>query len=177
MDKGGNFIGYLFINSGTENLSESLVREGLASVHFTAEKGNYLRQLQTAEESAKEKKICIWQNYTGEEEKKPEKEEGPDVNGDAIIPERNVNYQAVVITEVSRETLNFFAQYVDDGPKLEKLMEEVNQELSSDPPLPGSYAPKRGELCAAKFEDGMWYRAKVEKSPPNVKTVSVFYVD
>ena len=66
--------------------------------------------------------------------------------------------KSVVITEVSRENLNFYAQFVDDGPKLEKLMEEVNQELSSNPPLPGAYTPKRGELCAAKFEDGFWYR-------------------
>ena len=64
----------------------------------------------------------------------------------------------MVVTEVSRESLNFFAQFVDDGPKLEKLMEEVNEEMSANPPLPGAYTPKRGELCAAKFEDGFWYR-------------------
>ena len=50
------------------------LREGLASVHFTAEKGNYLRQLQTAEEKAKEKKINLWQNYVPEENKEPEVE-------------------------------------------------------------------------------------------------------
>ena len=42
-------------------------------MHFTAEKGNYLRQLQTAEEKAKEKKLNIWENFV-EEEKKPEPE-------------------------------------------------------------------------------------------------------
>jgi len=176
MDKGGNFIGYLFTKEGNDNLSELLVREGLASVHFTAEKGNYLRQLQTAEDSAKEKKLNMWENYTPEEENKAEKE-GTEDGGDTAPPERKVNYQAVVITEVSRESLNFYAQFVDDGPKLEKLMEEVNQELKANPPLPGAYTPKRGELCAAKFEDGFWYRAKVEKSQPNSKTVPVFYVD
>jgi len=176
MDKGGNFIGYLFTKEGNENLSELLVREGLASVHFTAEKGNYLRQLQTGEEKAKEKKLNIWQNYVPEDDKEPEIEGGEDKD-DSAVPERKVNYQAVVITEVSRETLNFFAQFVDDGPKLEKLMEEVNQELTANPPLPGAYTPKRGELCAAKFEDGFWYRAKVEKSQPNSKTIPVYYVD
>jgi len=175
MDKGGNFIGYLFTKESNDNLSELLVREGLASVHFTAEKGNYLRQLQTAEESAKEKKLNLWENYVPEVDTKPETE-GPE-DGDSAVPERKVNYQPVVITEVSRETLNFFAQFVDDGQKLEKLMEEVNQELKTNPPLPGAYTPKRGELCAAKFEDGFWYRAKVEKSQPNSKTVPVFYVD
>ena len=49
-------------------------REGLASVHFTAEKGNYLHKLQAAEEKAKEKKLCLWQNYSPELEKKPEVE-------------------------------------------------------------------------------------------------------
>jgi len=176
MDKGGNFIGYLFTKEGNENLSEMLVREGLASVHFTAEKGNYLHKLQAAEEKAKEKKLCLWQNYSPEQEKKPEVE-GTDENSESVAPERKVNYQSVVITEVTRETLNFFAQFVDDGPKLEKLMEEVNQELNADPPLPGAFTPKRGELCAAKFEDGFWYRAKVEKSLPNSKTVPVYYVD
>ena len=72
--------------------------------------------------------------------------------------------QAVVITEVSRENLNFFAQFVDDGPKLEKLMEEVNGELTANPPLPGAHTPKRGELCAAKFEDGFWYRSEIWQS-------------
>lgn len=174
MDKGGNFIGYLFTKEGNENLSELLVKEGLASMHFTAEKGNYMRQLQNGEDGAKGKKLNIWQNYVPEEKKQVEVEEN---NADAAVPERKVNYQPVVVTEVSRESLNFFAQFVDDGPKLEKLMEEVNEEMSANPPLPGAYTPRRGELCAAKFEDGFWYRAKVEKSQPNSKSVPVFYVD
>ena len=33
-----------------------------------------------------------------------------------------------------------------------------------------------GDLCAAKFVDGQWYRAKVEKVSPSGE-VSVFYVD
>ena len=43
-------------------------------MHFTAEKGNYLRQLQTAEESAKEKKLNLWENYVPEVDTKPETE-------------------------------------------------------------------------------------------------------
>jgi staphylococcal nuclease domain-containing protein 1 len=35
---------------------------------------------------------------------------------------------------------------------------------------------KKGDLCAAKFVDGQWYRAKVEKSSGS-KEVSVLYID
>lgn len=42
-------------------------------------------------------------------------------------------------------------------------MAELRAELHTNPPLPGSYTPKKGDLCAAKFIDDLWYRAKVEK--------------
>lgn len=43
------------------------------------------------------------------------------------------------------------------GPQLEKLMEQLRQEMESNPPLPGSYTPKKGDTCAAKFsQDGQW---------------------
>ena len=42
------------------------------------------------------------------------------------------------------------------GPRLEMLMEQMRSELDSNPPLPGSYMPKKGDLCAAKFSDGEW---------------------
>lgn len=57
MDKGGNFIGYMFVD-GT-NLSVALVQHGLASVHFTAEKSQYCKPLQMAEEKAKEAKLNV----------------------------------------------------------------------------------------------------------------------
>lgn len=56
-DKGGNFIGWLFVD-GT-NLSLALVEQGLAKVHFTAERSVYYNQLLKAEEAAKEKKLNV----------------------------------------------------------------------------------------------------------------------
>lgn len=57
MDKGGNFIGWLFVEN--TNLSVALVEEGLAKVHFTAERSNYFKQLQIAEENARRNKLNV----------------------------------------------------------------------------------------------------------------------
>ena len=63
------------------------------------------------------------------------------------------------------------------GQKLEVLMEDLRQALRSDPPLPGSFTPRKNELCAARFSaDGQWYRAKVESLQRNNKA-SVLYID
>lgn len=70
--------------------------------------------------------------------------------------ERNVSYKSIVVTEVG-EDLKFFAQMVDNGPQLEKLMEQLRQDMAANPPLPGAYTPKRNDLCAAKFsQDNEW---------------------
>lgn len=70
--------------------------------------------------------------------------------------ERNVSYKSVVVTEVASE-LKFYAQLVDNGPQLEKLMEQLRQDMTANPPLPGAYTPKRNDICAAKFsQDSEW---------------------
>lgn len=62
MDKSGSFIGYMFVQTeqGLCNMSTALVENGLASVHFTAEKGAYYSQLCVAEEKAKKVSIFIF---------------------------------------------------------------------------------------------------------------------
>uniref|UniRef100_A0A8C7AA35 Staphylococcal nuclease domain-containing protein n=1 Tax=Neovison vison TaxID=452646 RepID=A0A8C7AA35_NEOVI len=62
------------------------------------------------------------------------------------------------------------------GTQLEKLMENMRNDIASHPPVEGSYAPRRGEFCIAKFVDGEWYRARVEKVESPAK-VHVFYID
>jgi staphylococcal nuclease domain-containing protein 1 len=81
----------------------------------------------------------------------------------------------VIVIEVTPE-LHFYAQLVEQGPKLEQLMAKIRQEFTANPPLAGAFTPKRGEICAAKFAvDGQWYRARVEKISGS--KASVFYID
>ena len=68
----------------------------------------------------------------------------------------------VLVTEVTDEG-KFYGCTVSDGPALEKLMDSLREEFTTNPPLAGAYQPKKNELCAAKFVDDQWYRAKVEK--------------
>lgn len=166
-DKAGNFIGWLWIEN--INLSIALVEEGLAAVHPTAERSEHFRALKSAEDSAKEKRLKRWLNHVEDD-----KEEVQRIEEDKVI-ERKINYEEVLVTEVTPE-LHFYAQNVEQGPKVESLHNKFRQEFQANPPLAGAYTPKRGDICAAKFSlDDQWYRAKVEKvSGPNV---SVLYID
>jgi len=121
-----------------------LVEEGLASVHFSAEKTEYYRALKTAEDSAKAAKKKIWATYVEVEEAEEVKEEEKE---DKVV-ERKVNHEKVIITEVTPELL-FYVQNTDQGAKLESLMSKMRQEFQASPPLPGGYTPKRNALCAA----------------------------
>ncbi|XP_066153595.1 staphylococcal nuclease domain-containing protein 1 [Euwallacea fornicatus] len=154
-DKAGNFIGWLWIDN--VNLSVELVKHGFASVHFTGEKSSYASQLKGAEDSAKSQKLRRWKNFVEEEpQEKHVEDDNKPVN-------RKINYEEVMVTEVTNEG-TFFVQRVVEGPKAESLIAKLRQEFEANPPLPGAYNPKRGDICAAQFSlDNAWYRARVEK--------------
>ena len=80
----------------------------------------------------------------------------------ALNEDRKVNYTEVLVTEVTEEG-KFYACNVSDGAALEKLMNNLGEVFRTNPPLSGAYQPKENDLCAAKFVDDQWYRAKVEK--------------
>lgn len=181
---GSSCIGWLW-TEGNTNLSVALVEEGLASVHFSAEKTEYFRELKSAEDAAKKQRKRIWANWVEEiPVERPaaaaatETEGGKDDNPNA---ERKVAHEKVVVTEIqpfNKETkeLRFFAQHNDSGAKLETLMKKLRQDFIANPPITGAYTPKRNELVAAKFsEDNEWYRAKVERVQG--QNVSILYID
>uniref|UniRef100_A0A3B4DLF0 Staphylococcal nuclease domain-containing protein n=1 Tax=Pygocentrus nattereri TaxID=42514 RepID=A0A3B4DLF0_PYGNA len=165
MDKAGNFIGWLHIEG--VNLSVALVENSLSKVHFTAERSAYYKTLQSAEEVARQRKDKIWANY----EEKPTEE----VAQVSEEKERVANYRPVYVTEIT-DGLHFYTQDVETGAQLENLMETMRAEIAAQPPVEGSFTPHRGDYCIAKFADGEWYRARVEKVESPAK-VHVFYID
>ncbi|KAL7636680.1 UNVERIFIED_CONTAM: hypothetical protein RMT77_012429 [Armadillidium vulgare] len=162
MDKGGNFIGWLFFDN--QNLSVKLVENGLSSVHSTAEGSKFSQVLTSAEQNAKKKKLNMWANYVEQEKEKTEE----------TTTERRIDPKSMMISEVTREG-RVFAQYCSDGPALESMMDNLRQEFEARPPVTGAFTPKRGAFCASKFVDGAWYRAKVEKVSNG--QVTVYYMD
>ncbi|BFF99855.1 staphylococcal nuclease domain-containing protein 1 [Drosophila madeirensis] len=145
---GSSVIGWLWTDTGA-NLSVALVEEGLAEVHFSAEKSEYYRLLKSAEDRAKAAKKNIWANYVEQ------------------VPEEKV----VVEEEKDEKILS-----VENGPKLETLMSKLHADFHGNPPIAGSYTPKRGDLVAAQFTfDNQWYRAKVERIQGSNATV--LYID
>lgn len=174
---GAAVIGWLWLENNV-NLSVALVEEGLAKVHFTAEKSEHYRALKAAEDNAKAKKKNVWANYVEPthvetQDVKPDEEDEKDEK--IGIPDRKMNYVNIVVTEVTPE-MHFFAQTTENGPKLETLMKKLRQDFQVAPPVAGSYTPKRNDLCAAKFsEDEEWYRAKVERVQGSNATIK--YID
>lgn len=169
IDKNKNFIGQIFAEDGT-NLSVALVEAGFAAVHRTAFNSPYYSQLSAAETRAKEKKLNRWKNF---EEPKPVDPEEALKNEPK---ERVVAHKKLIITEVTPE-MHFYGQLVDNGPKLEKLMEQLRTEIEARPPVPGSYTPKVNDICVAQFSmDDEWYRAKV-LSVKSSGEVTVIFID
>ena len=143
MFTGGNFIGWCF--DGINNMSVQLVEEGFASA-FMADRSNYGSQIQSAEDSAKRRRIRRWANYSEEEANKDTTKVEEESEKKDSEEERKVNYTKVVATEVTDDA-KVYAQHIDEGPKLEALMKQIREEFSTNPPLAGAYQPKKGNSC------------------------------
>jgi staphylococcal nuclease domain-containing protein 1 len=128
-------VGFRWLFIDGKNLSVALVEEGLAQVHFSAEKTAYFRPLQIAEENAKARREKIWTNWEDtKDEIKPEDDKA----------ERKYEPKSVIVTEVTPE-LRIFVQFTADGDKLEGLMNDLRRELREKQPLSGAYTPKKGD--------------------------------
>lgn len=72
-DKAGNFIGWLWVDN--LNLSVALVQEGFATMHPTADRSKYYRELKNGEDTAKQNKLRRWKDYVEEKEEEQKIEE------------------------------------------------------------------------------------------------------
>jgi len=165
MDKGGNMIGWLYYDNGARNLSLELVKQGLSKMHVTAEASEHYYKLEQAEKEACGAKRNMWHNYVPQEVVEKVEE---------MSVERKVAPRRMLITEVAADG-RLYGQNVSDGPAIEALSDALQRAFHASPPLPGAYRPKRGDVCAAQFVDGAWYRARVEKVSGG--RVHLYYTD
>ena len=59
---------------------------------------------------------------------------------------RRKNRKAILITQVADDLSHFYAQFYDDAPALDSLMTEMREQLESNPPVPGAYSAKKGDI-------------------------------
>ncbi len=73
----------------------------------------------------------------------------------------------LVVSEVtSPAELYIQVATLENAQVLDKLSSDLNDRFSSSPPTPLKAPPPTGSLVAAKFSDGVWYRAEVLTSSP-----------
>ena len=56
-------------------------------------------------------------------------------------------------------------------------MKDFSSHYQTARPAPAGFSPKSGDLVAAKFSDGEWYRAKIRKSSAVKKEAQVTFID
>jgi staphylococcal nuclease domain-containing protein 1 len=169
-DKGGNLIASISID-GT-SIAEALCEEGLATVHFSADRyGNIQTALYEAEARAKAARKNIHKDYDPVAEAAAEAARqaayaggggGGDGGGRASKGPRVKAFKPVTVVHVEDAT-TFYGTYVDEAAaaKLAEVM-KVLAEAKHE----GGHTPKKNELCAAKFAaDESWYRARVLSVP------------
>lgn len=185
VDKAGNFIGTLKFELdgvGPVSLAYYLVKEGLCKIRDEKD-----GQLLTAQNDAQQNKRGIWLNYVDEEPAPDEEENGKENEFENGVDDEKKDFVDVVeakglkkgvVSIISNDALTVYMQKVEHGLALDELIANLREDLASNPPLPGAYRPKPGDYCAAIFsEDGLWYRARVDKVNLSEKTVDVSYID
>jgi len=153
-DKGGNFIGDLWVNR--QNLGTALLEEGLASVSRGSRDSEAAREYETAEELAKKYRKNLWKDYdpVAEEAARRKRYEQQETES----AKHKAEALSVIVTEIEHGT-RFYLQVVGpDVQQLETLMKNLATQENTD----ANHHPKQGELVRAKFTaDDNYYRAKV----------------
>ena len=158
LDRGDNFLGSLF--HGKNNLAVDLLKDGLAEiVEFSARKSPHAQELFAAEAEAKAAKRGIWENYVP-----PANEEKTAVSADSEAgveqPADGKELVAVSVTEIE-DANDFYVHFV--GDKGVEFVESKLREFGASASESSSeYRPHSGAVCAGQFNDGNWYRVRVE---------------
>uniref|UniRef100_A0A1I8ISM2 TNase-like domain-containing protein n=1 Tax=Macrostomum lignano TaxID=282301 RepID=A0A1I8ISM2_9PLAT len=156
-DRGGNFIGHLFVDG--ENLAVSLVEKGYGKVHFTAEKSDYYPALSKAEEKAKADKLNVWSVASTTDNGRAESAASGPASG-----------QKGRTPLVIRPDLSFCVQLADDAERRAPASLPLFAKNSKSGARPCRVPTRLAKATCALFAST---RARVLKSDSTGKTVSL----
>ncbi|GJN21179.1 hypothetical protein PR202_gb08635 [Eleusine coracana subsp. coracana] len=169
VDRTGTFLGSLW--ESRTNMASVLLEAGLAKLSsFGLDRIPDANILTRAEQSAKQQKLKIWENYV----------EGEEVSNGSTHESKQKEILKVAVTEVLGGG-KFYVQTAGD-----QRVASVQQQLASlklkDAPVIGAFNPVKGEIVLAQFSlDNSWNRAMIVNGPRAVESPNdkyeVFYID
>ncbi|KAF9607540.1 hypothetical protein IFM89_036902 [Coptis chinensis] len=171
VDRTGTYLGSMW--DPKTNVAVTLLEAGLAKLQtaFGADRIADAHLLALAEQSAKRKKLKIWENYV----------EGQEVVNGPAAESRQKEVLKVVVTEVLGSG-KFYVQTVGDQ-KVASIQQQLASLNLQDAPVIGAFNPKKGDIVLAQFSaDNSWNRAMIVNTPRGAvespkDLFEVFYVD
>ncbi|CAI0449766.1 unnamed protein product [Linum tenue] len=174
VDRNGTFLGSLW--ESRTNMATVLLEAGLAKLQtaFGSDRIPEVHLLERAEQSAKKRKLKIWENYV----------EGEVVsNGAPTMEGKQKEVLKVVVTEVLGAG-KFYVQTVGDQrvASIQQQLASLNLQ-DSPPPVIGAFNPKKEDKVLAQFSaDNSWNRAIIVNAPKGAVSspkdkFEVFYID
>jgi len=157
------FVGQLFIDG--KDFGKQLIEKGYAKLHRPSiKKFNFFNAYRTAEETARDNKIGLWESYDFEDEKRRIAE----AYGKRASPQQERDNYPVAVTDVRSGTEFSFQILTDDETSaLESLSNSLQSEKFSTHPL---ITPKIHDIVTAQFTvDDLWYRAQIIGDAKNNK--------
>ncbi|PPS19013.1 hypothetical protein GOBAR_AA01564 [Gossypium barbadense] len=150
-DRTGTFLGSLW--ESRTNMAVTLLEAGLAKLQtsFGIDRIADAHLLEQAEQSAKNQKLKIWENYV----------EGEEItNGPAVVDNKQKEVLKVVVTEVV-DGGKFYVQTVGDQ-RFSSIQKHLASLSIQEAPVIGAFNPRKGDIVLAQFSmDNSWNRALV----------------
>ncbi|XP_051115668.1 ribonuclease TUDOR 2-like [Andrographis paniculata] len=172
VDKTGTFLGTLW--ESRTNAAIPLLEAGLAKLQtsFGLDRIPDAHLLIKAEQSAKQKKLKIWEKY----------EEGEEVSNNSTVGRKQKEEFKAVITEVLGGG-KFYVQSSADQ-RVATIQKQMASLSLGESPVIGAFNPKKGDILLAQYTaDNSWNRAMVVHTPRGgtvesaEDTFGVFYID
>ncbi|KDP22512.1 hypothetical protein JCGZ_26343 [Jatropha curcas] len=171
VDRTGTFLGTLW--EAKTNMATVLLEAGLARLQtsFGLDRIRDAHLLEQAEQSAKKKKLKIWENYV----------EGEEVSNGPAVESKQKEVLKVVVSEVLGGG-KFYVQAVGDQ-KVASIQQQLASLNLQEAPVIGAFNPKKGDIVLAQFSaDNSWNRAMIVTAPRGAvesmkDRFEVFYID